>query len=398
MTELVAKNIRKAYIFRLCVSLHFIGGVIVPFFLVWGGITFTQIMLLQAWFMLWIFIFEIPTGTIADYLGRKYSLVLACIVHVIAVLIYSSVPNFFIFMIGEFFWALAEALISGAGHAFVYDSLKTIEETGKSKLIFGRFESFALIGYMLGSVGGSIMAATLGLRSTMLFMSFSFGGALIVALTFQEPPSSQDQDERRKTYMGILKDGVKVFYRSKILKILAFDMIAIGTISFLMFWLYQPMLMQLNIDIIYFGIINAIWVGGEIIIMNSYERLEKLLRSKKRYLFFSAFIAGVMFIIGGIGLAFASIPLMIISIILLASFGFSRYPLLLNYLNKHIPSPERATVLSTINMFQTLCLVIVYPLIGLMEEWSLVNTLIILGIAGVIFSVISRVKEEYLID
>ncbi|NVM29656.1 MAG: MFS transporter [Candidatus Helarchaeota archaeon] len=398
MTELVAKNIRKAYIFRLCVSLHFIGGVIVPFFLVWGGITFTQIMLLQAWFMLWIFIFEIPTGTIADYLGRKYSLVLACIVHVIAVLIYSSVPNFFIFMIGEFFWALAEALISGAGHAFVYDSLKTIEETGKSKLIFGRFESFALIGYMLGSVGGSIMAATLGLRSTMLFMSFSFGGALIVALTFQEPPSSQDQDERRKTYMGILKDGVKVFYRSKILKILAFDMIAIGTISFLMFWLYQPMLLQLNIDIIYFGIIHAIWVGGEIIIMNSYERLEKLLRSKKRYLFFSAFIAGIMFIIGGIGLAFASIPLMIISIVLLASFGFSRYPLLLNYLNKHIPSPERATVLSTINMFQTLCLVIIYPLIGLMEEWSLVNTLIILGIAGVIFSVISRVKEEYLID
>ncbi|NVM55510.1 MAG: MFS transporter [Candidatus Helarchaeota archaeon] len=396
MTDQITKNIRKAYIFRLFVSLHFIGGVIVPFFTVWGGITFTQIMILQAWFMLWIFIFEIPTGTIADYLGRKYSLVLACIVHVVAVLIYASVPIFFIFMIGEFLWALAEALISGAGHAFVYDSLKTIEKTEKSKQIFGRYESFALIGFMVGAAVGSIMASTLGVRSTMLFMSFSFGAALISALTFTEPPMSQTVE--KKSYIGILKDGVKIFYKSKILKILAFNMISIGAITFSMFWLYQSMLMQLGIDIIYFGIIHAIWVACEIVILNSYEKLENFLGSKRRFIFFSAFIAGVMLIVGGVCLAFSFIPLMIISIVLVAGFGFSRFPLLMNYLNKHIPSPERATVLSTINMFQTLSLVIVFPLLGLMEDWSLINTLIILGIAGVIFSVISQVKEEYLID
>ena len=42
-----------------------------PSFTEWGGITFTQIMFLQGWFMAMIFIFEIPTGSIADYFGRK---------------------------------------------------------------------------------------------------------------------------------------------------------------------------------------------------------------------------------------------------------------------------------------------------------------------------------------
>lgn len=39
-------NIRKMYALRFFLSLHFIGGVLVPFFLVWGGIRYSQIMLL----------------------------------------------------------------------------------------------------------------------------------------------------------------------------------------------------------------------------------------------------------------------------------------------------------------------------------------------------------------
>ncbi|MHA1784798.1 MAG: hypothetical protein ACTSVE_06340 [Candidatus Helarchaeota archaeon] len=76
----------------------------------------------------------------------------------------------------------------------------------------------------------------------------------------------------------------------------------------------------------------------------------------------------------------------------------TRKPLLINYMNKHIPSAERATVLSTVKMFQTLTFVIVYPIIGLAEQWSLNFTLIILGIIAIAISFLSRIKEKYLID
>jgi hypothetical protein len=175
-------------------------------------------------------------------------------------------------------------------------------------------------------------------------------------------------------------------------------MISIGTIAFLMVWIYQTMLIQLKINIVYFGIIHAIIIGSQIIVLNSYQKLENLFKSKSRYLFFSGIISGIMFLIGGLSLTFTLIPLMIIAIILTIAFGMTRAPLLISYMNKYIPSSERATVLSTINMFQTFSFVIAYPLVGLAVDWSLNITVIILGIIGICFSLGPRVKEEYLLD
>ena len=295
-------------------------------------------------------------------------------------------------------WALAEALMTGTNQALIYDSLKVIgdAETEKVKIIYGRSESLGLVGLMVAAPIGSFLAAFFDLRAPMLFMALPFAGALIIALTFQEPQTSQNPE--KKQYRRIMKEGVKYFYQHKILKILAFEMITIGAVAFLMIWLYQSMLIQLNVNIMYFGIIHSIILGSEIVIMNSYNRLERIFRSKRRYLLFSGFMTGAMFLVGALGLAFQLLPLMLVAIILAIAFGVTRAPLLISYMNKYIPSPERATVLSTINMFQTLSFVIVYPLVGFAADWSLIMTLILLGIAGIGFSLISRVKEEYLID
>ncbi len=121
-------NIRKMYLFKFFIFLHFIGGVLVPFFLTWGKISFTQIMILQSVFMISMFLLEIPTGAIADYLGRKTSLIIGAIINIIAVFVYTSYPNFYVFLVGEFLWAMTWALLSGADQALVYDSLKKIKQ------------------------------------------------------------------------------------------------------------------------------------------------------------------------------------------------------------------------------------------------------------------------------
>ncbi len=119
-------------------------GVLIPFFTDWGGISFTQIMILQSWFLFWIFVLEIPIGTIADFFGRKHSLFIVCIVNTVGVLVYVNAPNFYVFMLAEFLWAASVALVSGADEAFVYDTLKKIKRTDESKKIFGRIENFKL--------------------------------------------------------------------------------------------------------------------------------------------------------------------------------------------------------------------------------------------------------------
>ncbi len=387
------RNLSKMYLFRFFVSLHFIGGVLVPFFTDWGGINLTQIMILQSWFMLWIFLLEVPSGAIADYLGRKKSLVLACGFNAIAALVYSSVPNFYVFLFGEALWATSAALMSGAGEAFVYDTLKKIGETKKSKKVFGRIGSLSLAGIMVSAPIGSVMAAKFGLRTPMLSLGFPFAAAFAVALTFKEPKISRKIES--KQYTIILRDGVKYFYKNKVLKILALDMIFIASIAYFLIWFYQPMLRQAGLDVVYYGVVHAAFAASQILIMNNYERLERVFGSKKRLLSLSASITGVMFIIGGVT---TFIPIVLLVIVLGGGFGLSRRPLLVSYMNKYIPSSKRATVLSAISMLRTLALIVVNPMVGLLADWSLNYTLIILGVAAVVFSLISRVEEGHLID
>ncbi len=381
------------YIFKFSFSLQFVGGVLVPFFLDWGKISFTQIMILQSFFVFSIFLLEVPTGAVADYLGRKTSIICAAVTTSIGALVYSSYPHFYIFLLGEFVWALGLAFLSGADEALVYDSLIAAKSERESKRIFGRFNSFQLAALMISAPIGSIIAATLGLRYTMMFMSVPFLVASFIALTFEEPESKKKSESKK--YLETLVTGVRYFKDHKILKILAFDKISIGGLIFFILWTYQPLLKQLGVPLIFFGFVHAAMTGVEIPFMNSFEKLEKIFGSRKRYLLWSALIAGAAFILLGIN---TWVPITVVLLLTVAGFGLSRYVLFQNYMNKYIESDIRATVISTVSMIDRFVRAVLCPVVGLLVEWSLEYSLIILGAAIVVFGLISGVEEEHLID
>lgn len=387
-----SSNIWKIYAFTFFISMHFISGVLVPFYTDWGGISFAQIMLLQSWFLFWVFVFEIPTGALADRFGRKKSIALAAGINAIAALVYASTPSFYVFMLGEFLWAMSGALVSGADSAFAYDSLRKTGGQKKSKKVFGRIESFRLAGIMVGAPIGSIIAAQFGLNAPMLLVSIPFTVAFLIALSFREPGF---RSAVHGNYLRVLRGGVAFFRRSRVLKVLAFDLASIAAVGYFMIWLYQPMLKQAGLGIAYFGLVHAALTLSQIWIINNYALLERALGSKKRLVTLGAVMTGAMFIIGGLSGFF---PLVLLSIIVGGGFGLSRTPLFISYMNKHIPSAKRATVLSTVSMLRQLALVVVSPLVGLLVDWSLNYTLIILGVAALIFSLMSRVEEDHLID
>ncbi len=393
MEKSFQSNIWKAYIFQFVMNLSFIGGVLVPFFLDWGQISYFQIMILQSWFVISVFLLELPTGAVADYLGRKISLIMSALVWIIGILIYTSRPDFSIFFLGEFILALGTALFSGAYEAFVYDSLRETGQEKQSKKVFGRFGSFQMVGLMVAAPIGSVIAASLGLRYAFLLMVIPFGIACLIALTFKEPKTEKKVESLR--YFQTLVVGVKYFYSHKALRILAIDGAFIAALTFLLIWTYQLLLKQFNVELAYFGVINALIVAGQIIVMNNFERLEKIFRSKSRYLFFSAFTSGIAFIFLGVNIYV--VPA-VVAMVIISGFGISRFVLVSNYMQKHIESQNRATVTSAASMLERFGLAVIYPVIGLMVDWSLSYTLVIIGTVIVIFSLIPKIKESYLID
>lgn len=393
MTREYGMNVHKYYLFKFCTGLMLFGSVTVPFFTEWGKLSFTQIMLLQSWFMFCIVMLEIPTGAVADYLGRKYTIAVGALLCVAAVVVYTSIPNFYVFMIGETLWAASTAILSGADQAFIYDSLKALNREEESKIVFGRAESFMLAGLMTASPIGSILASVYGTRLMVLATAIPFMLAAVLALTFKEPEITEKKG--RENYLKVLKEGIGVIFKSKVLKILALDMISLASIGYFMIWMFQPMLEQVGIGIEYYGFVHMAFIAAEIVIINNFARLERLVGSKKRFLFLSAVITGVTYALGGLA---AIIPVTLTAIVIGGGFGMTRKVLMLNYMNKFIPSEQRATAISVVSTLNNLVLVVVNPFFGRMMEWSLNYTLIILGIVAVIFALVSRVEEEHLLD
>lgn len=386
-------NIWKMYAFRFLISMHFFSAVLIPFFLDYGNISFTKIMLLQSWFAFWSFVLEIPTGTIADYFGRKTSLAFGALFTGLAAFTYIIYPNIYIFLLAEFLFAMSLALMSGSDDALIYDSLKKIGKEHKSKKIFANISSYQIAAIAVSAPIGSLIAGHFGVRWAMGAVVIPSILALVIGLTLKEPKTKRKIESKR--YLNIMVGGVKYLKAHKILKILAFDNVGVTVMAFFVIWTYQLKLIELGIPIVFFGFVHAIIAISQVAVMQNFSGLEKLLKSKKRYLLFSAIITGVFFIV--LGLSKEPI-LAIISITIIAGFGLSRQRLFASYMNKYIESHNRATVISSIMMLKRFSRMIIYPIIALLVEWSLMYTFIILGAATIIITYFSKVEEEHLID
>lgn len=351
-------------------------------------------MILQAIFTFSVFALEIPTGVIADKFSRKASLILASLVSLTGFLIYTISPNFWIFALGEFTLAFATSLISGADQAMVYDSLREIKKEKTSKKVLGRIESTGLLSLMIAAPIGGLIAQHIGLRAVMLFMAIPTILMFFIALTMKEPEMGRKHALKRN-YSKTLKKGMQYFKEHRILKMLAFEYISISTLVFFLIWVYQVKLQELNVEIGLFGFVHAAMVIVQIFILQSFTGLEKLIGGKKRYLLISAVITGLAFIL----VAFSkTVPVAIAGILVASAFGLTRKPLIQNYLNKFINSGERATVLSTISMIYMFVMSIIYIVLGYFADLNLQYTLAFIGLAIILFSLISKVEESHLRD
>jgi hypothetical protein len=93
-----------------------------------------------------------------------------------------------------------------------------------------------------------------------------------------------------------------------------------------------------------------------------------------------SFIAGLM-IVSFFILSFVKVPIGVLAILLQqAARGLYR-PVTTKYLNKHIPSEMRATVLSFQSLLSNLTVAAIFPLMGLLKDnTSIYMTHLILGI------------------
>lgn len=385
-------NLWKLMGIRLLFWMHFFAAVMIPFFTEWGGLKLSEVLFLNSWFMLWNFLLEVPTGTVADFLGRRASLMAGSAIAAAAALLYVSKPDFHVFLAAEVLFAAAFTLHSGADEALAYDSLKASGLESGAKRTLAALESFKLGGIVVAAIAGGFMADYFGYEAPMRFYVLPALAAFALACTLREPPV-RETGAPRPGYTEILYEGGRFFATNKVLLVLTAELAVTNALAWGLIWLFQPLLAAAGLPVAYYGVVHAAACLGQIAFLSNVERLEGLLGSKRRLLTTSVLIAGGAFVLLGLTASLAAVAVLIV-----VGFTFSlpRVPIFSAYMNRHIPSDKRATVLSATSMCRTLAIVAVNPLIGLLADWSVANTMIILGAGLIAGGLFSRIEEKHL--
>lgn len=351
------KNINKQYIFTVMGNMDLTRGIWM-LYLASKGLTLFEIGLMETIYHISSFTMEIPTGAVADILGRKTSRIIGKFVTVIALLIMILGGNKFAFAISFFFTALGNNLESGAGEALVYDSLKEIKEEEKYIKINGKNEFFSQIVGIISLVLGGYVA-------TMSFLNV-YKIALIIALlavfqafTFTEPTIGVIQKSHSfiKTFTKQIKDSIEVIRKDKriLFTILTFELFE--TLFMILFYYNQNRLSNLGNTTLQIGIVLALGNLLAAIIATQTHKIEKEL-SLEGTLKIAALIAAICFwLISIINMGkIAFIVLCGIEVILFITIG--------DYINRLIPSKQRATILSMQSMVFSFFMIILFPIMG----------------------------------
>lgn len=380
-------NIKKMNLIQLLINTHFFAAVTIPFFTVWGGLTFRETLLLQSLFIFSWAVFEVPTGAFADKFGRKKSISIGCFLVALAAFIYGSIPNIYIFMLGEVLWALGLSFISGADEAIIYDTLKTLRRQNDSKSVFARYSMVLSFAFIIAAPIGSIIAANFGLNYPMVFTGIPAAFAGFVAMTLKEP--KREMARTKKHYFRIIAESISYIRKHPKLRPLVIDSILGGTMLYYILWLYQVMLASSGAAIAQYGWIASGMNIFVILLLWRITRLEKFF-GKKNLIRVTVFIPGIAFIAGAFT---TNLALTIALVFLIMGFRGLRTPLFSSYFNVHIPSERRATMLSAISMIGRFLAAALNIAVGAMMDWSVEGTMVAIGVSLVLLGVFGAVKD-----
>ena len=377
------------------------------------GMTLTQIATIESIFWITVVLAEVPTGAVADRWGRRISLVLGGFCFCVGSVVFAFSSTYVVLLAAYIMVAVAMTLYSGAGHALIYDTLRQIGRTKEYEKHIGRSEALAFASMLVATLIGGPLVALVGYSATILLGAIAMGTAGVVALFLREPPRSEAEFAAQGSAQngassatnatgepGLLRNmfgGVMVVWRSKLL----LWYILLGTLIYGVImvteFLLQPFVVHHGVDpatgvdtgFAYSGMLMSPVAGmvvGSLLAAWVASRF-----GERRSLLIPLFV-GTLILLA---------PTLWDSLWVVAAIGLLAVirgmirPIATGYINRRIPSDQRATVLSMFQLSAALVLAAIVPQAGTVADAisfpaSFGLLLLILIGAGGLFALIWR--------
>lgn len=372
------KNIPLDYISTFITNLNMQSSIWV-LYLAYCGLNLAQIGLVEGIYHATSILFEIPSGAVADLLGRKKSMVLSRICIAVSCMIMLFARSFWFFALSFAVQALGNNLNSGSEEALVYDSMKAAGQEARYMRVCGRLNMIIEVSQGIATVAGGILAefSYFWCYSACLVIAAL---ALFPVVLMVEAPYTDAQSRQRSIW-----EVVVVHFRTcyeilrsdrRILKLISFYSVIFASETMLFFY-SQQYYYGLGYNKVQISLILLVMGGVSCIGAVMSERIYAALGKKTAQI--GACVIAAAFLAYGVQNLFVSAAAFAAA----SFFNSVLYPLESEQLNSLIPSGQRATLISVNSMFFSIGMILLFPLAGFLADvWGL--TMVLVGTGGVL--------------
>lgn len=311
---------------------------IMPFMVIYFrdvGFSFFQIAITMVAFSVSMFVFEIPTGAIADSFSRKHSVILGFLIAGISAILIGTSINFTVITLLFIIMGFGTTLISGADDSWVIDNLNHHKKKDLQKEYYIKTQSISALGGIISPIIGALIVQHYSIKP--LWFVWGIGGLVgATLLMFVEEKYTPKKIKLSKLFNETKNNTKKGFnycinHKNTLYITLSGIFISIMLLDY-DYW--QPFLTDLGMPVHYLGYLASIMMFIMMIIPFTARYLEKykvknvmMILVSSRILIFLAIILlkpGVFIIAAGIFLFSSILPAL-------------RFPIIEPYFQKTIP-------------------------------------------------------------
>jgi MFS family permease len=333
------------------------------------GFSLFQIGLLTSAQLLAAFLFEIPTGAVADIFGKKASTLIGHFVVGCSLMGVFFFTNFYILFALFFIWGFGQTFVSGAYESWVIDKL---EREKKKKLVqeyYSKTSSFYSFALLISGLIGAFFVKQYGLSIIWLISGLDMILIGILLVFISENYKRRKKANLKEHYKDFKKQIISSFkyaftHHNLRLMLIAMAFLAIfGLIVRDLTW--TPLLQSVGFKEHWFGYLFSATLIFGIFIPHFVKGLVKKSKGYRNYLII--ILAMMFLLLVALAPLNGLIPFLIIYV-LLDIMWMLFLPGMRPFFQSFIPSRMRATITSLDSQIFSLAGIVAMPLVGLIAD------------------------------
>lgn len=330
---------------------------------------------------------EIPSGAVADRLGRRRAMIIASLLMGIGYTMTGFALDGSMIFIGFAIYMIGNSLFSGADDALMYDYLKAHgaaddwENIARRKQIMRRIGSLSAV-----FIGGILFVWNVRLPSIVRGLTYLLMLIPLARMAFMDGAEKHHAEDKPESYIKHIIEGMRELLNSRMLPVLliVFVIQGVALIMFVAGILRPLMLERSSLDIDY----HAFYLTAVSLVTLPllWRKVKNIHNSYGRAIFWSGCI-----LLGFImNLPSNNLILDLTGILLIHVGGTMLVPATSTLINATATSRHRSTALSTASLVESLPYVLLAPFIGVIVDKGLID--------GVIYGVVTTMATAIVIS